>query len=93
MLKQLMAAYMLFALAGSAMADSNFRCGQKLVSVGDDKLTVYEKCGEPKFKDRISGANERRVEVWYYRRGIQQFTRVLTFVGTKLVRIEALTKG
>ena len=93
MLKQLMAAYMLFALAGSAMADSNFRCGQKLVSVGDDKLTVYEKCGEPKFKDVVSGSDERRVEVWYYRRGIQQFTRVLTFVGTKLVRIEALTKG
>ena len=92
MLKQLMAAGMLFALAEVAIADLSFSCGQSVVSVGDDKLTVFEKCGEPKFKELVSGANERRVEAWYYKRGTQQFTRILTFDGTKLVRIETLSR-
>ena len=39
MLKQLMAAGMLLALAEAAIADLSFSCGQKLIGVGDDKLT------------------------------------------------------
>lgn len=29
-----------------------FRCGRKLVQVGDYKLDVLEKCGEPEWTDR-----------------------------------------
>ena len=78
-------------LAANAQAtDSSWRCGQKIIEIGDSKYDVLTKCGEPKFKEEISGADERRVEEWIYKQGSRQLTRVLTFSGTRLVKIETL---
>ena len=44
-----------------AQADT-LRCGHELVSIGDHKLIVEEKCGEPQSKDRIAYEVQRGFE-------------------------------
>lgn len=89
-----LAATALLALLASSTAlhAGNMRCGTALVVPGDSKLRVLDKCGEPDFRETVSGANERRVEQWYYRSGTQRFTRVVTFRGTRIEDIEILTR-
>jgi len=83
-----------FGIVGVATPlERSFRCDSHLVRIGDDKLTVLEKCGEPIFREVVSGALERRVEQWFYKRGVRQFTRILTFEGTRLTRIETITQS
>lgn len=87
------AAVLLTLLATSATVQAeNMRCGTALVVPGDSKLRVLDKCGEPDFRETVSGANERRVEQWFYRSGTQRFTRVVTFRGTRIEDIETLTR-
>jgi len=45
-----------------------------------------------RLKEVISGADERMVEQWMYKANDTEFTRVLTFEGVKLVRVETLTR-
>lgn len=78
-------------LSTHAWADS-MRCGVHLVTPGDTKPEVLQHCGEPELREVVSGANEPRVEQWYYKRGVGQFPRVLTFEGIRLVRIEIITR-
>jgi len=78
--------------AGGAYAAGSMRCGTKLVILSDTKLDVLDKCGEPNFKEIVSGADERRVEQWIYRPGGGQFDRVLTFRGIDLVDIHVRTR-
>ena len=75
-----------------AVEADSLRCRTHLIRLGDTKLDVLEKCGEPRLKELISGANERRVEQWYYRPGRYQFTRILTFRGTRVVDIETVAR-
>ena len=72
-----------------AMAGETMRCGTALVLVGDSKVRVLDRCGEPDYREITSGAFRRRVEQWYYRRERGQFARILTFDGIRLVRIES----
>ncbi len=83
------------ALAGLAMSPvsaDTFQCGTHLVRPGDTSFEVLEKCGPPASQQQISGANERFVEEWYYEPGPTAFKRILTFVGTRLVNIETVTR-
>ncbi|MDQ3774281.1 MAG: DUF2845 domain-containing protein [Pseudomonadota bacterium] len=59
---------------------------------GDTSFEVLKKCGRPASQQQISGANERFVEQWYYEPGPGAFQRILTFVGTRLVNIETVTR-
>jgi hypothetical protein len=77
--------------AGTAGADT-FQCGTHLVKPGDTSFEVLEKCGQPLSQQRISGENQRNVEQWYYKPGPGSFERILTFVGTRLVNIETVTR-
>ncbi|MGH8652287.1 MAG: DUF2845 domain-containing protein [Gammaproteobacteria bacterium] len=77
-------------LAGGARADDPFRCGVHLVTAGDTKLDVMEKCGPPVLKETVSGADERLVEQWHYRPGTRSFPRILTFTGARLVDIDTI---
>ncbi|MGR9053711.1 MAG: DUF2845 domain-containing protein [Gammaproteobacteria bacterium] len=38
--------------AATATTSQSFRCGQRLVEIGDHKTDVLEKCGNPDYKDR-----------------------------------------
>lgn len=74
-----------------AAGADNMRCGTHLVRSGDTKLEVLRHCGDPDLREIVSGADEPKVEQWYYERGSRQFPRVLTFRGFELVRIETIT--
>ena len=41
-------------ITASISHSDTLRCGSKLVSVGEHKLMVKDKCGEPESKDRIA---------------------------------------
>lgn len=93
MIARLMAGALLaLALLPPALADRGLRCGQHLVRVGDTKLDVLAHCGEPAYREIVSGgggADSPLVEQWYYLLGPQRFPRVLTFRGLRLVGVEA----
>lgn len=71
-----------------------------MVSVGDLKFTVLAKCGEPVFKELVEEktqftyqgglitASKVMVEEWVYDMGPGSFYYLLTFEGSKLVKIE-----
>ncbi len=71
-------------------AAESLRCGTALILVGDSKLKVRERCGNPLYRDIISGDLESRVEEWVYPRGSREFPMVLTIRGQRVIRIERL---
>ena len=71
---------------------ADLRCGQYLVREGDTKVDVIRRCGEPYFRQLISGADERSVEQWYYIPARTQFQRIVTIRGTRVERIEIETR-
>ena len=83
----------------SAWAQTVYRCNSQLVSVGDRKFTVANKCGEPISRELIGErtyterGQERTdyIEEWIFdlRYG---FFDILTFEGGKLIKIEAVRK-
>ncbi|HYE35800.1 DUF2845 domain-containing protein [Methylocaldum sp.] len=92
-------------LAPSAWA---LRCGSRLVTLGDYKLQVLSKCGEPIFTDsriefrvvRLYGSGlefERYVPVtideWTYNFGPNRFVQLLRFENGRLVDVESLGYG
>jgi hypothetical protein len=91
----------LVAVHGAALgaASNTLRCGNRLVSVGDNKAEVLIKCGSPAWKDdwtdqiitnpnsvdasRLSIDRER----WVYDFGHNSFLRFLLFENGRLVNI------
>jgi hypothetical protein len=82
------AALTLVILLCVTSAAYGFRCGTYIVSIGDNKLQVLQKCGEPTFKELIK-TDGFIVEKWYYDCGSQRFIQTLTFSGGYLQAIEA----
>ncbi|MES2818622.1 MAG: DUF2845 domain-containing protein [Pseudomonadota bacterium] len=84
---------MALTLIGTVQADT-LRCGSQLISVGDRAFEVQQKCGEPRFRDLVGynlGPNERRespIEEWVYGPD-NGMLRILTFEGSRLIRIES----
>jgi hypothetical protein len=75
-------------------ADS-FRCSGKVISTGDSRATVLQKCGEPRSMDRGSeniripgGQKEVRVERWHYKKSSRSLGRVVMIYKGKVVAIE-----
>ena len=62
----------------------------QLIEVGDSKLKVMRNCGDPMYRDIVSGALDSRVEEWIYQRSSRDFPYVLTIRGHKVIRIERL---
>lgn len=93
----------LFAMAAAvhfsvsiALAD-NFRCGRKVVRVGDSEESVLQRCGPPRHKDRgtaevwLEGQHETRqvrVERWYYKNGERRLERIVLLYQEHVVGIE-----
>ncbi|WP_232056649.1 MULTISPECIES: DUF2845 domain-containing protein [Methylomonas] len=53
-----------------------FRCGHELVRIGDHKLDVLDKCGEPATVDRRSGIRGSRLRHPYGALQLEQFEEV-----------------
>ena len=73
------AAFLLLFLATEAHAESSFRCGNEVVSVGDTTYKVLQECGAPDYREikvmeRVTG---RRGKHYY---------------GTKVVQVPAGSK-
>ncbi len=82
------------ACLSAAFADS-YRCGQKLIHVGDTAREVLRTCGEPRYKDR----GEERIEVngisrnasvqrWYYKKSGLSLERVVLIYKGRVRGIE-----
>jgi len=100
------AALLLCLGAAHVRADASLRCEGRLVSVGDRKLDLLGRCGEPAYQEsheeeRVvtlrgpgSALQRRRVrlvvERWTYDRGPREF---LTFVTMETGRITAIGQG
>ena len=81
------------------------RCGNNLVDVGDTKIEVLAKCGEPALKEEVGEdfsresdnrdtRKERRyVEKWTYNFGSTRFIYVLTIKNGKVIDISTEDKG
>lgn len=54
-----------------------FRCGRKLVQVGDYKLDVLEKCGEPEWTDRRYAMRASRLRHPYGALELDQYEEVV----------------
>ena len=89
-----------FFLATEALA---LRCGNKLVDVGDRKIEVVEKCGQPAFVEtwqeevviyrsrlerQIRRISQSTIEEWTYNFGADRFIYFLRFINGRLNRIE-----
>lgn len=88
------------AYSATVQAES-FRCGDQVVTVGDDKARVLRYCGKPVVKERPltktgwshdeRGKRHRqhmRVENWVYDAPEGRMTRRLVFVDGKIADIE-----
>jgi len=92
---RVLATTLLLALTGaSSLAQAEtLRCGSQLVSLGDRRFEILQKCGEPAFRDLVGyslGPNERReyqIEEWVYGPDNGMLS-ILTFEGTRLRAIE-----
>ena len=70
----LFATILSFLFVAPSFAGSSIRCGNNLVSVGDLKIKVLDKCGEPISKEEIEldsykrrrKDNNRFLEQWIY---------------------------
>lgn len=87
------------------LADSSFKCDNRIVSLGDSKAEVLIRCGAPDWQDdwteylveSLSAAAERRIsiarEVWLYDLGPTAFQRILTFENGRLRDIATGGRG
>ncbi len=81
------------------------RCGNNIVDVGDSKIEVLAKCGEPTLKEEVgeditrehdrgeSRREKRYVEKWTYNFGSTRFIYVITIRDGKVIDISAEDKG
>ena len=66
---------------------SSFRCGTRLIQLGDPSVKVVSVCAEPNVKTRESGKGELKIDKWVYGPiGGYQYT--LTFWNDVLKKIE-----
>ncbi len=81
-------------LAGTALADEDFRCGSRIVRVGATQAGVLDACGQPESKtvEKADVHSGNRVvgqtEVWRWTYTMNGRTRVLTFDQETLKSIE-----
>ncbi len=62
------------------------QCGMHQVRIGETKLEVLDRCGEPRLQETVSGGNQPNVQQWLYKpKG--KMTHILTFQGTVLIKI------
>lgn len=89
----------LHSVPASPATSDTLRCGNRLVSVGNNKAEVLIKCGSPAWKDawtdvvinNVNTVNALRVNVdrerWIYNFGRNSFLRILLFENGRLVKI------
>jgi len=85
------------ALIATAAQANSMRCGNRLVTPGDTKSSVLNKCGEPSFRDVVGIERTRDrststsviVEEWSYSQGQGRLQKTVVFHGNRVVRIRS----
>lgn len=88
----LLAAVVILAVPNLTQAFQSFRCGTKLVMVGDTKGDILSKCGSPTTKAKGTMGTGGG-EVWTYNRGSTKRVAILRFTGPKVTAIETSMYG
>jgi hypothetical protein len=57
------------------------QCRGGLVSIGDSRFSVLEKCGEPTYQEDFGN-------VWIYDYGPKEFVRYITFIEDTVERVQ-----
>lgn len=94
----------MFSFAYPAFGDdyiTDLRCDSGLIMLGESKIEVLSKCGEPAGKDiserRVPGSfrppSYITIEEWTYNFGPRDFIHVLEFQGTTLKAIRRGARG
>lgn len=94
----------MFSIVCPAFGDDTYlRCPSGgLIGVGESKLEVVSKCGEPASKDSterkvyVPGSTQPAyvtIEEWTYNFGPRDFIHVLEFQGSKLKKIKRGERG
>jgi hypothetical protein len=101
----LRAAFPVFIVLVAASPALALRCGNNIVDVGDSKIEVLAKCGEPALKEEVgedftrerdsreSRKAKRYVEKWTYNFGSTRFIYVLTIRDGRVIDISSEDKG
>lgn len=93
MLNKFLCLFIATLLPALASADATWRCGQKLVSLGDRAFEVEQKCGAPTLRDQVGyttdyyGNQSLPIAEWVYGPPNGAYY-ILTFTGNKLTNIE-----
>lgn len=93
MLQRLFYLSLVALLPALASADDTWRCGQKLVSLGDRAFEVQQKCGEPNLRSAVGfttdqfGNQQLPIDEWVYGPPNGAYY-ILTFTGSRLTAIE-----
>jgi hypothetical protein len=81
----LLSCLLVFYFAASsvhALDDTDsLQCDGGIISAGDTKFQVQQKCGEPTSKEGMGN-------VWIYNFGSSQFVYYITFIGNQVERIQ-----
>lgn len=93
------------AYAAPAFGDS-FRCNNVVFLDGDSRADLLVKCGEPDYEDIIEEKTEKEaahdqrlllkrkyVVEWYYNCGENQFIKIVTIEGGKIISIRNGQRG
>jgi hypothetical protein len=92
----------MFSVVFQTFADDSLRCKSgSLIMLGESKLEVASKCGEPGSKStvdrRVAGSGSRvmyvTIEEWTYNFGPRDFIYTLEFQGSKLTAINRGERG
>ena len=101
MIRFLLNALLFVALLPSALVAAEYRCADKIISVGDTGADLFMKCGEPDWKQSHTeeivetiDKNEKRktivtVEEWTYNLGPDRFMRIFTLRDGRVVEVRS----
>ena len=84
----------LLLTATVAHAETNMRCDNGILSLGDSKYDTLTKCGEPAMKDSFpqpvgTGSATVTIDEWTYDFGPSRFVYKVRLEGGRVVRIES----
>jgi len=94
-LRILVAFLCILLLVLQELSADSFRCGRKLVNVGDSAGDLIRVCGEPDFKDRgkssirVSGVSkEVSVQHWYYKKSSRSLEHIIIIHKGRVAAVE-----
>jgi hypothetical protein len=88
--------FFLLAVFCRELTADSFRCGRKLISVGDSTGELARVCGEPRYKDRgretirVDGVSkETSIERWHYKKSSRGLEHIVVIYEGRVAAVQA----